>query len=158
MDIEAELIPKFPLIGKSRKKKEKIQEDRKELALGLLEAGRTYREVAEAMDMSIASVHRILKESPEKISSLVEEVKGRFISKHLLIADSLLNGISGYGVSLKDRVICAAILIDKAMQMQQSGLFKGENPSIEAQAVEAGIEPADTGQPDETNVTNVTNI
>ncbi|MDA8156386.1 MAG: helix-turn-helix domain containing protein [Actinomycetota bacterium] len=144
MDIGKELVPMLPIIGgKARTKREKIREEKKELAVALLEAGRTYREIAEALDIGIASVHRIAKEPYEKTLPLVEAIKARFAAKHYLLADYILNGIEDYNIcnaSLKDRIICAAILADKGMQIEQARLHHKTGPLAETEAVEARAE------------------
>jgi len=51
-----------------KKKKEKIPEDKRDLARALLLAGSTYKEVAEALDISIGSVHNITREPSERLA------------------------------------------------------------------------------------------
>lgn len=101
----------------------KIPSDKKAAAVELLRAGKTYREVAEALDISIGSVHNIANEPPEVTAPFVDEIKKRLAHKHYILADHILNNliISPYSIgkaSLKDRVLAAAILLDKARQIE----------------------------------------
>jgi len=101
----------------------RLEEKKRELASTLLKAGRNYREVAEALDMSIGSVHKVSREPREDLAPLVEELRRRFSAKCLLLADHLLSRITDTTVgnaSLKDRVIAAAILADKAERAMKS--------------------------------------
>jgi hypothetical protein len=113
----------------------KIEEERRELASALLRAGKSYREVAEALQMGISSVHRISKEPREALAPLVDELKSRFSARYYLLADYILGRISDSSIidaSLKERAIAAAILTDKAMQLERHGLGRRkaapENP------------------------------
>ncbi|MDA8169073.1 MAG: hypothetical protein M0Z59_05155 [Nitrospiraceae bacterium] len=49
------------------KKERQIAWKKRELARVLLASGRTCREVAEALDISVGSVHNIMKESGERV-------------------------------------------------------------------------------------------
>jgi hypothetical protein len=78
----------------SRKKQgEPIPEDKRELARAMLEVGKTYREVSDALDVSIGSVHNIMKEDMPDIMPLVEAIKARLASKHYMLADYILSHI-----------------------------------------------------------------
>jgi hypothetical protein len=99
----------------------RIGEKKRQMARELLEAGRTYREVAEAMDISIGTLHNIMREPPEATASLVGEIKGRLSAKHYMLADYILNTIEPLNIhnaSLRDKVIAAAILVDKARLLE----------------------------------------
>jgi hypothetical protein len=116
----------------------KIPETRRELARALLEAGKTYREVAEALDMSVGSVHNVMKEPPERTAPLLSALKSRFAMKHLMISDHILGRISDTDImqaSLRDKVIAAAILADKAR------LLEGEGRIEQVEQPEQGEEP-----------------
>ncbi|MDA8174380.1 MAG: hypothetical protein M0018_07310 [Nitrospiraceae bacterium] len=120
MDSPLDLMPGILELRKPKNKREKIEEAKRDMARVLLESGRSYREVAGALEISIGSVHNIIKEPHEKTAPLLREIRERSAAKNLLLADHFLNRITDYNVndaSLKDKVICAAILTDKAMQM-----------------------------------------
>jgi hypothetical protein len=105
-----------------------IKEEQKELAQALLAAGKSYREVARAMDLSIGSVHNISRESSEDIEPLVAQIRGRLAMKHWLLADHILSRITEGNLiraSLKDKALAAAILTDKAMAIE-----KGIRPAL----------------------------
>jgi len=109
-----------------------ITEEKRELARALLAAGKSYREVARAMDLSVGSVHNISRESSEDIEPLVAQIRGRFAMKHWLLADHILSRITDGNLleaSLKDKALAAAILTDKAI------------------AIEKGISPARPAMP-----------
>jgi len=94
-----------------------IPDEKKELAVALLHAGKSYREVAEALDISIGSIHKIAKEPMEKIGPLVRELKERFAMRNYLLAEHILGKIDDSDIrksSLKDKVLAASILADKA--------------------------------------------
>lgn len=112
-------------------KGKKLRTDEKELARGLLAMGKSYREVAEAMDLSVGSVHNIAKEPPERAEPMVTEIKRRFAMKHWLLADHILNRIHIHDVgraSLKEKAIAAAIITDKALMLEKS--LKAAGPSM----------------------------
>jgi hypothetical protein len=99
----------------------KIPEQTRELARALLKAGRTYRDVAEAIQVSVGTVHNIAKEPYEDIEPLAAEIRRRFSMKYLLLADHVLGKITDMSIakaSLKDRALAAAILTDKAVQLE----------------------------------------
>lgn len=100
----------------------KVPDGKKDLTKALLETGKNFREIAEALDISIASVHRIAKEPREDIAALVLEIKGRLSAKCYLLADHILNRMSEMNImqaTLKEKAIAAAILTDKATLMEK---------------------------------------
>lgn len=116
----------------SRKKSrgQRIEEQRRELARALLKAGRSYREVAAALQMGVASVHRVAQEDPQDIEPLVREIKKRFSMKYYLLANHVLDSIDGSDIrnaSLKEKALAAAILTDKAVGLDR--LERVEHPS-----------------------------
>lgn len=133
--------------------KRKIEEERRELACALLRAGKSYREVAEALEMGISSVHRISKEPREELAPLIEELKSRFAARYYLIADYILGRISDGSIrdaSLKERAIAAAILTDKAIQLERHGLGRRKG----APQKDAGVDPGQDGEPEAPNGTD----
>ena len=126
---------RFPILRKRRrcavtKKERQIAWEKRELARVLLASGRTYREVAEALDISVGSVHNIMKESGERVGPLVASIKKRFAAKQFILADHILSRITDWDIgkaSLKEKVLAAAILADKAAQMEQAS--EGQQPA-----------------------------
>ncbi|MBI4824705.1 MAG: hypothetical protein HY805_10850 [Nitrospirae bacterium] len=103
----------------------KISKDKRDIAKALLDSGKTYREIADALDISTGTLHNISKESPEKTKGFIKELRQRLSAKHYMLADYILGSINIINLnyaSLKDKVIASAILLDKAR------LFEQENP------------------------------
>jgi hypothetical protein len=101
----------------------KIRENEKELARALLAMGRSYREVAEAMELSVGSIHNIAREPVERIEPVVREIRRRFAMKHWMLADHVLNTITRHDLShasLKEKAIASAILTDKAITLEKT--------------------------------------
>ncbi len=106
---------------KDRKKEARIEAEKRELARALLVAGRPYREVAEALDISVGSVHNIMKESREGLTGLLKETRARLATKYLLLSDHILGRISDADIlkaSLKEKALASAILADKAVKLE----------------------------------------
>jgi len=100
----------------------KIPDEKKELAVALLHSGKSYREVAEALEISIGSVHNIAREPMARIGPLVAELKERFAAKHYLLADHILGKIGDSDIeraSLREKIQAAAILQDKARALEK---------------------------------------
>lgn len=89
MDSQQEFAPMIPELQKPKDKYGKIAEAKREPARALLETGHTYREVAEALDIGVSSVHKTSKEPPEKIFKLAEEAGARFTAKQVLLAEHI---------------------------------------------------------------------
>ena len=135
-----DFVPRLAKQGKDRKKEAKIAGQRRAMAKALLAVGRPYREVAEALDISVGSVHNIMKESSEDIMRILSETRARHAMKCLLLSDHILGRISDYDIihaSLREKVSVSAILADKALK-------------FEIMTAQAGF-PADTGKPGETD-------
>jgi len=100
-----------------------IKQDEKELARALLAMGRSYREVAEAMELSVGSVHNIAREPMERIEPVLQEIRRRFAMKHWMLADHILGNIDARDLmyaGLKEKALAAAILTDKAMVLEKA--------------------------------------
>jgi hypothetical protein len=116
----------------------RIPEEKKELARALLKAGKSYREVAAALDICIASVHRVMKEPIEEVEPLVSEIRKKLSARSYLLADHILSMTDDWDVtnaSLKDKALAAAILMDKAMLLERghrplppSSISEGQRP------------------------------
>jgi superfamily II DNA/RNA helicase len=120
------------------KQKRKFEEEQRALAKVLVASGKTYREVAEALDMSVGTVHNIMKEKAEDIAPIIKEIRRRFAAKTCALSDHLLNKITNADIenaTLIQKVTASAILMDKARQLgmddaggiEQTG-GKKENP------------------------------
>ena len=104
-----------------------LPEEKKDLAVSLLRAGKSYREVAEALDISVGSVHNICMEPREGLDPLVAEIKSRLSARYYLLADHVLGWIIDdnlRGASLKEKAIAAAILTDKARMLDTRGRMR----------------------------------
>ena len=110
----------------------KLPEDKRELARAMVRAGKSYREVAEALDISKGSIFNIMKATGTDIRALADEIRAEMSAKSLVLADYILNRISDYSIgqaSLKERAIAAAILMDKARDMEPKPVPKIEGPA-----------------------------
>lgn len=95
----------------------KITKEKRLSARLLLTEGAPYREIASELQISIGSVHNIVKETPENLSPFIKEIKQRAAMKYWLLSDHILSRISELNLTyatLKDKVIASAILMDKA--------------------------------------------
>jgi len=100
-----------------------IRDDEKELARALLAMGRSYREVAEAMELSVGSIHNIAKEPIARIEPVVREIRRRFAMKHWLLSDHILSGIRPRDLlhaTLREKALASAILTDKALALEKA--------------------------------------
>ncbi len=123
-----DFLPQLAKTGKDRKKEAKIAGQRRAMAKALLATGRSYREVAEALDISVGSVHNIMKESSEDIMRILKETQARHAMKCLLLSDHILGRISDSDInhaSLREKVIVSAILSDKALKFETMPTLEG---------------------------------
>ncbi len=102
----------------------KTPEEKRELALAMLEAGKSYSQVASALNISISTVHNIvIKGQDSASSSLIGLIKQRLAGRNYLLADLILSWVSDLDLqyaSLKDKAVAAAILIDKARLIEDN--------------------------------------
>ncbi len=102
----------------------KLTEDQRDAALAMLRAGKTYTEIKSALSISIGSVHNIAKTAGDKdLSEIVREIKRGYTARNLLLAEHLMERIPMYineRTNVKDMAIAAAILTDKALNMEKS--------------------------------------
>jgi hypothetical protein len=106
--------------------------------------GRSYREVAEAMELSVGSVHNIAKEPVERIEPVVREIRRRFAMKHWLLSDHILSDIHKRDLlhaSLKEKAIASAILTDKAMELERAMHNAPPGPPAMPQAPHVEVRP-----------------
>ena len=97
-----------------------IPPSKRELALAMIRAGKTYREVATALDMGTGSVHRIIKAAGITPMELAREIKREFAAKCLIAADYIVESISDIKIAnatMRENAIAAAIFADKAFQL-----------------------------------------
>jgi hypothetical protein len=124
----------------------RLETEEKELARGLLAMGKSYREVAEALELSVGSVHNIAKEPLERVEPMVSEIKRRFAMKHWLLADHILNKIHIHDVaraSLKEKALAAAIITDKALMLEKALKATGPSMRQESTKTQAGDRAGD---------------
>lgn len=94
---------------------------KRELARSMLDAGKTYREVAEALNIGLGTVHSIAAERPD--ARLAGALRKNFSSRCLMMADQILSDISRHDIaksSLQQQTIAMAILLDKAMLLEKA--------------------------------------
>jgi hypothetical protein len=90
------------------------------LAGVMLRSGSSYREVSEALEISVGSVHNISREDMDYLEPLVMEMKRRSAYRCYLLADHTLNRMSDVdfeGASLKEKSVAAGVLFDKATML-----------------------------------------
>jgi hypothetical protein len=106
-----------------------ITEDKKSMARAMIEAGSSYRQAAEVLEISSGSVYNIMRTTHEDLNPIVSSVKLEFANKFYLLSDYIVSRISDLDIgraSLKEKAIAAAILADKADK-----LSRRESPAIE---------------------------
>ena len=127
MDL-SEFVPLLVERGKDPKKAVKIAAEKRVMAKTLIASGRSYREVAEVLDISVGSVHNIMKEAQENIMRILTETRARHAMKCLLLSDHILGRISDYDIanaSLREKIIASAILADKAEKSEKKDAGAG---------------------------------
>ncbi|MBI4823086.1 MAG: hypothetical protein HY805_02500 [Nitrospirae bacterium] len=72
----------------------KITEEKRLSARILLAEGKPYREIASTLEISIGSLHNIVKEPTENLSPFIDEIKKRAAMKYWLLSDHILSRIS----------------------------------------------------------------
>jgi transposase-like protein len=106
-----------------RKMYRRIPEEKRKTAKAMLKAGKLVYEVAEALDLSRATVYRMKHEdSDEDVEALAGEIRKEMAGRYLLLADTILRGIDDRELnraSLKDKAIAAAIFTDKAALLEK---------------------------------------
>lgn len=97
-----------------------IPPSKRELALAMIHAGKTYREVATALDIGTGSVHRIIKAAGITPMELAREIRREFAAKCLIVADYIVESISDIKIAdatMRENALAAAIFADKAFQL-----------------------------------------
>jgi hypothetical protein len=97
-----------------------IKHKTRTLAGVLLRSGSTYREVSDALEISVGSVHNISREGMDYLEPLVTEMKRRSAFKCYLLADHTLSRMSDVDferAGLKEKSVAAGILFDKATML-----------------------------------------
>jgi hypothetical protein len=113
----------------------RIPEEKRKTAKAMLRAGKRVFEVAQALELSRATVYRLRHEdADEDVEALAEEIRKSMAGNYLLLADTILKGINDRELdraSLRDKAIAAAIFTDKAAQLDRppcDGKGKGRCP------------------------------
>ena len=150
----SDFVPLRARRGKDPKKEARIAEEKRAMAKALVAAGRPYREVAEALGISVGSVHNIMKESREDIMRILKETRARHAMKCFMLSDHILGRISDSDIinaSLKDKVIASAILADKAVKFKEKAAPEGpatdDGKAGEPSGRDAQSTPADRDRP-----------
>ncbi len=127
-----------------------LKEETREVARALLAVGKSYRQVAEALEISVGTVHNIAREPRGDIEPLVRELKGRMAMKYWLIASHIMATINDRNLrnaTLKEKAIAAAIFTDKAVALERLGAKLAPDPAGE-EPEEAVAEPPEAGSPE----------
>jgi len=107
---------------KEKRRGKRIHHAKRELARALVGGGMTYQEVADTLEISVGSVHNVLKEPPAAVAPIVREMQARLAHKTFMLADHILSRICDYDLDkarLKEKALAAAILMDKARMLAE---------------------------------------
>jgi hypothetical protein len=102
---------------------ERIPQEKRELIRAMVQAGKTYREIAEEMDVSVGVINKIMCES-EDLLPLATEIRKRLAAKYVLMADIALDTISDAVLGWarpRERAVIAAIFTDKVLALEERG-------------------------------------
>jgi hypothetical protein len=97
-----------------------IKRKTRTLAGVMLRSGSTYREVADALEISVGSVHKISRDDMDYLEPLAMEMKRRSAYRCYLLADHALSRISDDDfreADLRQKSVFAGILFDKAAML-----------------------------------------
>jgi hypothetical protein len=122
-----------------------IPPSKRELALAMIRAGKTYREVATALDIGTGSVHRIIKAAGITPMELAREIRREFAAKCLIVADYIVESISDIKITnatMRENALAAAIFADKAFQHwpDEGENGQGERNIMEQEMAEITLE------------------
>ncbi len=96
--------------------------DKSEMAIAMLKAGKTYREIRGTLGIGISTIHSIAKEMGDvDYDQIVKEIKSGYVARHLMLAEYLASGLPkmfSINANIKDVAIAMGILTDKAMKME----------------------------------------
>ncbi len=102
----------------------KISRTKRDSVQAMLRAGKSYRVIADTVEISIGTVHTIAREASESdLNRMVHELKRGNIARHLMLADFLMDELADAvkdSTSVKDLAIAAAIMTDKAMLLEKA--------------------------------------
>ena len=98
--------------------------DTREMALAMLRAGKTYRQISNTLEIGIATIHTIAKQMEEvDLDHIVKEIKRGYVARNLMLAEYIAESIPSMcsiNANIKDVAIAMGILTDKAMKMEYS--------------------------------------
>ena len=101
-----------------RGRRDRARKLKRAIAGSMKMAGHTYREIAEALDYSVSTVHAIVRHEGPIMDQLAEEIIKREGKRHRVLSEYILSRITDGDLahaSLKEKVIASAILTDKAI-------------------------------------------
>lgn len=103
----------------------RIRVGKRMLARAMRDSGHSYRQIAQALDISVGAVHYIVREGGPEVDRLAVEIRKRAAHRHHMLAEHILSSIDDrdiYKAPLKQKIIAAAILTDKGLMLErQSG-------------------------------------
>jgi len=114
-------------------KRRRISLSKRRLARAMSKAGHTYREISEALDVSIGALNYIVRQEGPEFDALAKEIKKRNVARHRMLAEHILSSIDDSDIMrapLKNKVIAAAILTDKAELIEKNEA--GKQPPVAA--------------------------
>ena len=109
------------------------------IAKALKMSGHTYRDIAEVLDVSISTVHAIVRHEGPEMERLTGEIIRREGKRHRVLAEYILTKIDDADISkasLKEKVIASAILTDKALLIDKAARKPGQKEAETEQNTE----------------------
>jgi len=104
------------------KKRRKIGVAKRLVARAMKKAGHSFRQISEALDISVGALNYIVREGGPECDTLAHEIEVRNASRHRILAEHILSSIDDEDIRrapLKQKVIAAAILTDKAEMIEK---------------------------------------
>ena len=98
--------------------------EQKDSVLAMLRAGKSYREIRNALTISIGSVHNIARQAENTdLTRMVKEIKRGYAARYLMFAEYLMEELPSHineRTNVKDIAVAAAILTDKALKFEKA--------------------------------------
>ncbi len=110
---------RFSVLSSRMKKTDAVKRD---MARAMVEAGLSYREVADKLDISIGTVHNIVVDRADDPTPLARGLRRKFSARCMLMADEMLEQIRSYKITtspLQQVIVSIAILLDKAAALEK---------------------------------------
>ncbi len=111
-----------PPKGDPKMKGRKTPDEKSEMVIAMLRAGKSYREIRSALDIGIGTIHNVARDMKDvDFKQIVKEIKSGYVARHLMLAEylgSAIPTIFDTNANIKDVAIAMAIITDKAMKME----------------------------------------